>query len=205
MFLKEPPLIKRDVPRRKIDLEPLPNNPIGVPQNKALDTSTFKSEIVELSSEIEYSPVSSDEVFRYRVVELPFPLAQHVPLRNLCEAEWRSLGIQMGPGWENYGRRSCEFAVLLFRKPIDEDSAVQVWKEEWKRYAELSHSADDKVEDMQQLSRMFIFPIKFFETNTIPEDSALWNACDKKDGRAILKALVEELERSEHSRNEQTH
>lgn len=63
-----------------------------------------------------YTNVCQDEVFEYRTVEVPFPLAAALPQRNLTEGETRSIGITQSLGWENFARNGLERNVLLFRK-----------------------------------------------------------------------------------------
>ena len=182
----DPPVIKPGVPRQVVDLEPLPKQPISVPLSQKLDISLNEFELSNLSAEIIYSDVSSDGVFEYRVVELPFEIANLLPLRNFCEAEWRSFGVCMRTGWENYGRRSWECAVLLFRRPIDEERANEFRSAELERYK--------MVRSTSSIDRIMIFPIWFFETHRVLDDSKLWAACDQGDLKEIMAAVADELQ-----------
>jgi cyclin-dependent kinase regulatory subunit CKS1 len=65
-----------------------------------------------------YINVSSDGLYEYRTVEVPFAVASECPNRNLTEPEWRSVGITQSNGWENHWRHSSERNIFLFRRPI---------------------------------------------------------------------------------------
>ena len=73
--------------------------------------------ITQSKDSIWYTNVCQDEIFEYRTVEIPFSLAAHLPIRNLTETEWRSIGVTQSVGWENFARNGLERNVLLFRRP----------------------------------------------------------------------------------------
>jgi len=88
------------------------------PNQATLSTTSTTHE--EFKDDIWYINIAtSDDIFEYRVVELPFGLVADLPRRNLTESEWRSIGVTQSKGWENYFRPFGEKHVLLFRRPRD--------------------------------------------------------------------------------------
>lgn len=54
---------------------------------------------------------------------LPNDLARQVPKSHLMtETEWRNLGVQQSPGWVHYMLHAPEPHVLLFRRPISDQT-----------------------------------------------------------------------------------
>ncbi|EDO40682.1 predicted protein [Nematostella vectensis] len=77
-------------------------------------------------SQISYSEKYFDEYFEYRHVMLPKELVSQVPSVHLMtESEWRNLGVQQSPGWVHYLIHEPEPHVLLFRRPLQNNSAEQ--------------------------------------------------------------------------------
>ncbi|KAG0286476.1 hypothetical protein BGZ96_009432 [Linnemannia gamsii] len=60
-----------------------------------------------------------DDVWEYRHVSLPKPIARHVPNELMTEEEWRSLGVKQSQGWEHYMIHTPEPHVLLFKREKD--------------------------------------------------------------------------------------
>ncbi|XP_015776191.1 PREDICTED: cyclin-dependent kinases regulatory subunit-like [Acropora digitifera] len=70
--------------------------------------------------DIYYGPKypDSEGVYEYRHVILPKEIAAKVPKRLMSEEEWRSFGVQMSQGWENFMRHAPEPHVLIFKRKI---------------------------------------------------------------------------------------
>lgn len=65
--------------------------------------------------------------FCHRHVILPNDLARQVPKSHLMtETEWRNLGVQQSPGWVHYMLHAPEPHVLLFRRPLPQQSQDSV-------------------------------------------------------------------------------
>lgn len=64
-----------------------------------------------------YSRKYYDDIYEYRHVNIPDEVLRKYRIdKLLSEDEWRSLGIQMSPGWEHYDFHRPEPHVLLFRR-----------------------------------------------------------------------------------------
>jgi cyclin-dependent kinase regulatory subunit CKS1 len=77
--------------------------------------------------EIEYSDKYNDDVYEYRHVILPKPVAKEMyklyhndnrQPRLLNEEEWRRLGVTQSRGWDHYEIHKPEPHILLFRRPL---------------------------------------------------------------------------------------
>jgi cyclin-dependent kinase regulatory subunit CKS1 len=82
--------------------------------------------MVYYPDEIEYSDKYSDDLYEYRHVILPKPLARDMYKiaqlqRVLVEAEWRGLGVCQTRGWVHYEIHRPEPHILLFRRPHGTD------------------------------------------------------------------------------------
>ena len=111
---------------------------------------------------INYSDVSSDAIFDYRTVEIPLALAQLLPRRNFCESEWRTFGVCMSPGWENYDRRPCELHVLWFRRPkpsVPIKELEKIWASEIAAERKLQENSHF----ISRLEKVYIFPMFAFD------------------------------------------
>lgn len=61
----------------------------------------------------------------FRHVITPSNYRKYIPTgRLLSEAEWRSLGIQMSPGWEHYCIHNPEPYIFLFRRPTKKQEST---------------------------------------------------------------------------------
>ncbi|KAK3842821.1 MAG: regulatory subunit of cyclin-dependent kinase [Linnemannia gamsii] len=76
-------------------------------------------DIAKNQEHIFYSTRYYDDVWEYRHVSLPKPIARHVPNDLMTEEEWRSLGVKQSQGWEHYMIHSPEPHVLLFKREKD--------------------------------------------------------------------------------------
>ncbi|KAK3830935.1 MAG: regulatory subunit of cyclin-dependent kinase, partial [Linnemannia elongata] len=76
-------------------------------------------DIAKNQEHIFYSTRYYDDVWEYRHVSLPKPIARHVPNELMTEEEWRSLGVKQSQGWEHYMIHSPEPHVLLFKREKD--------------------------------------------------------------------------------------
>lgn len=73
--------------------------------------------IHKLQHKITYSEKYADDIYEYRHVVLPEALGSLVPLHRLmAETEWRTLGVCMSTGWEQYLVHRPEPHILLFRR-----------------------------------------------------------------------------------------
>jgi cyclin-dependent kinase regulatory subunit CKS1 len=77
--------------------------------------------------EIEYSDKYTDDVYEYRHVILPKPVAKEMyklyhndarQPRLLEEEEWRRLGVTQSRGWAHYEIHKPEPHILLFRRAL---------------------------------------------------------------------------------------
>ncbi|XP_037033957.1 cyclin-dependent kinases regulatory subunit 2-like [Bradysia coprophila] len=76
--------------------------------------------------QIQYSEKYYDQIYEYRHVIVPQEIARNVPKTHLMsETEWRNLGVQQSVGWVHYMLHAPEPHVLLFRRPIETDTAEQ--------------------------------------------------------------------------------
>ncbi|KAI5651809.1 cyclin-dependent kinase regulatory subunit domain-containing protein [Phthorimaea operculella] len=74
--------------------------------------------------QIQYSERYHDDVYEYRHVILPPDIARLVPKSHLMtETEWRNLGLQQSPSWLHFMVHNPEPHVLLFRRPLKEETA----------------------------------------------------------------------------------
>ncbi|KAF9098269.1 hypothetical protein BGX23_006685 [Mortierella sp. AD031] len=76
-------------------------------------------DIAKNQEHIFYSTRYYDDVWEYRHVSLPKPIARHVPNELMTEEEWKSLGVKQSQGWEHYMIHSPEPHVLLFKREKD--------------------------------------------------------------------------------------
>jgi len=85
---------------------------------------------------VEYSDKYADDTYEYRHVLLPrektrnlmnmIKQVQATENRSLLtEDEWRSLGVQQSAGWQHYMIHKPEQHVMLFRRPLGVDAALQ--------------------------------------------------------------------------------
>ncbi|XP_059609363.1 cyclin-dependent kinases regulatory subunit [Phlebotomus argentipes] len=75
------------------------------------------------AKDIHYSSKYYDKEFEYRHVVLPKELAKNIPKTHLMsETEWRALGVQQSRGWVHYMIHDPEPHILLFRRPIQEET-----------------------------------------------------------------------------------
>ena len=79
-------------------------------------------DIAHLAGQIEYSDKYHDAHYEYRHVILPKELVKSLKrdkndkVRPQKDAEWRSVGIQMSRGWENYAvHRSVKICSVVFK------------------------------------------------------------------------------------------
>ncbi|KAK3601457.1 hypothetical protein CHS0354_033591 [Potamilus streckersoni] len=73
--------------------------------------------------QIYYSDKYTDDKYEYRHVMLPKDIAKLVPKNHLMsETEWRSIGVQQSQGWIHYMKHEPEPHILLFRRPIDNNT-----------------------------------------------------------------------------------
>lgn len=78
-----------------------------------------------MSGDIKYSNVYNTDTTEYCHVILKKTtdaaiqaLKAYSDEKLFTEDEWRSLGLQMSPGWEHYMWHCPEKHILLFRRPI---------------------------------------------------------------------------------------
>lgn len=112
-----------------------------------------------LLNTINYGEKYSDDMYEYRHVKLPKKLMALVPTRLkgklLTEFQWRSLGIQMSPGWEHYLLHRPEPHIFLFRREQDySENYGNLTAEQFKKVKKLhdyfislgqTHKGDDKL------------------------------------------------------------
>jgi len=116
----------------------------------------------EILDEIRYSDIMDDGVFEYRDVTIPKRALKYLPSvpmtadvihivpigRKLTEREWRSLGINMSDGWQNYMVHNPQRSVLLFRRPHRKviDGVPQPFSEEQKETIRARLRDEEEVE-----------------------------------------------------------
>lgn len=217
----KPPRIKGKIENFEVDREPLPIQPFSLPSNRSLEISQQMAKEIECAdiiySDILYSDSwrlkksnkenintinnnaanKAEICFEYRVVELPFSLAQLLPLRNFTEIEWRSFGVTMRRGWENYDRRGCEYNVLLFRRRTNEtDLKTELAFQQWMLKKE--REIHNKLNDDWFNRPLWVFPLWPFEvepekhlTSTAYENMLL--CCDQYplNFKAIHTAILD--------------
>jgi cyclin-dependent kinase regulatory subunit CKS1 len=73
---------------------------------------------------IEYSERYIANGYLYRQVYLTASIVEKMDpyQKTFSETECEALGIKQSPGWENYGRYPPQPDILLFRRPVDDDT-----------------------------------------------------------------------------------
>ena len=186
-----------EIERLQFDSQPLPFRPLCLPQDNPLeleDDATLEisraqeaiiySDIWEDMIDFESEGLSVKMIVQFRLVELPFSICKLVPLRNFTEREWRSLGVVMRPGWENFGRRSGEYNILMFRRfpdSIPREFISLFRKKQVKSGRILLQSVSDAF--LFDYLKIFCYPVWAFE--------ALPCECS-----AFLRKLIAEFEKS---------
>ncbi|KAG0055838.1 hypothetical protein BGZ83_007271 [Gryganskiella cystojenkinii] len=115
------------------DNEETNSNEAGLTQKEKLARA-----FVRWTERIDYGNIYVDKEYEYRNVTLPkvmmpyisktlklIPNTNYHGLRTLSEQEWRSIGIVMSPGWENWTRHDPEPHVLMFRRTIEVSKQVR--------------------------------------------------------------------------------
>jgi hypothetical protein len=156
----EPPVIFRGVlPKLEDDYEVMPDTPLlSIPGGFPLELPSESCHPDMFS----YSDVFSDDLFDYRTVEIPMGLVQLLPRRNFSEVEWRSFGVCMSLGWENFDRRSCELHVLWFRRPQQCVTRCQLEKI-WANEIAAERTQTSSASLYKKLEKVFIFPMFAFD------------------------------------------
>ncbi|KAJ3445780.1 cyclin-dependent kinases regulatory subunit [Anaeramoeba flamelloides] len=81
------------------------------------------------SEDFYYSPKYYDDVYEYRHVIIPKTVSLKLTQKQLySENEWRSIGIQMSPGWVHYHWHKPDKTVLLFRRKLTKEQKQQQQK-----------------------------------------------------------------------------
>jgi cyclin-dependent kinase regulatory subunit CKS1 len=162
MYSEEPPLLTPEVlPSLSNDYDVIVGLPgLTVPGLSDIDISQDTSS----PDLINYSDVYSDDWFDYRSVELPISLVQYLPSRNFCESEWRSFGVCMSAGWENYDRRSCELHVLWFRRPLASTTSAKLLSI-WRAELDAEEKQRENPSFIEKLGKVFIFPMFSFSSS----------------------------------------
>ncbi|KAH6600789.1 hypothetical protein BASA61_002207 [Batrachochytrium salamandrivorans] len=87
---------------------------------KPTDAEQRDLDIHEHEEDVYYSPKYTDDLYEYRHVTVPKPIAKWMPQgRLLAEYEWRGFGIKQSPGWVHFMIHNPEPHILLFRREKD--------------------------------------------------------------------------------------
>ncbi len=148
--------------------------PVSVvpPSTRPLISHTVSSSVKD---DIWYISVTSDDVFEYRSVEVPFEVLDAIhegggPNRNYTESEWRSIGITQSKGWENYFRSFAELNVFMFRRPKPhvppKEVLVRIYNQlrsDIHRVLRVTLDFDSEQTTCNQLRDCFTFPMIVFD------------------------------------------
>jgi len=186
--MDDPPRLLPDVlPTLLNDYEVMPDTPVmTIPGTEPISLPSDAA----YGDQICYSDILSDDLFDYRTVELPIALAQLIPRRNFSESEWRSIGVCMSAGWENYDRRPCELHVLWFRRPRPGVTRKELQKK-WLEEIAAEKLQIDNDEFFARLEKVFVFPMFAFD---LPRGLRRFTAVANVT-RSFHAAVLQEAER----------
>jgi hypothetical protein len=131
------------------------------------DTLQFEPFDVE---EVWYQNITKDVVYEYRTVELPIHPDRLITInRNLSEVEWRSIGIVMSPGWENFYRSADELNIFSFRRvlPGQESEAQKRLRSELEDKIGILERNKTNLKFISKIYEMILYPMKIFDSANI--------------------------------------